>query len=181
MSDLVYFDYGTSYPQLLYVPMYLTSGSAKAVDGSTIRVLTLFPAVSMEELIKTGALPVSEEAINTTQKHSTFTFTPKPPPATAGGTGSCPGNTVDYTVTCTANGVNVCSAFIGVDPKDDPLDVCEKGCQNSQGTVQNAAGQDPCRMFLQQKNIPLDRYNPYTPNSGFPTGPSNCTINACPC
>lgn len=167
---LVWYDYGQNFAQTAYMPMYLTSGTVTSGTNHA-RVFTLIPAISMKELVKSGVVPSDESSLKL------GTFNPKPPKPNIAG---CPGNTVDYTVSCSVNGQTVCSAFMGINPDSDPNNICEDGCKSTDGTISVQQNQDPCRMFLEQNHIPTDKYN-QTGNRAIPSGTYSCVLNGCPC
>lgn len=74
-ATLVCYDYDESMPQTAYIPMYLTSG--RTPTGT--RVLTLFPALTKQEMNNTEIPQLSSESRDTLQM---YTFNPpfaKPP------------------------------------------------------------------------------------------------------
>ncbi len=168
---LVWYELGPNFAQTAYIPMYLTSGSV--VSGTQhARVFTLFPAVSMKELVKSGVIPADEYSLKLD------TFNPKPPKPDMIG---CPGNTVDYTVSCSdISGGTVCNAFMGIKPDDDPNNICADGCKSKDGTVTAGVNEDPCKLFLEQNNMPTNSYHPVNPVVA-PAGTYSCVLNGCPC
>jgi hypothetical protein len=181
---MIYFDYGKNFPQKYIMPVYAASGLTTDSTGKTVRVITMLPVVSLDELIDLGILNSEVKSVgNTSQKQSTFTIeepTVPPPPNTSGGTGKCFGNLVDYTVQCSQSGQYVCSSFFGIPPQEDKLNICTAGCKSLSGTVYTN-GADPCKIFLEQKKINTDYYVGGGVNSIEIKGDVSCVINACPC
>lgn len=186
---IVYYDYGVVYSQKLYVPMYLTSGTAIAEDGTNVRVFTLFPTVSMNDLEEKGKTPeeIKAEELGMgglkTQKQKVLDYATPTLPAPPY-TGGCPGDTVDYTVSCTnTSGQSVCSAFLGIKPADDPNGICDSGCKSytKEYTAADLAGGDPCLKMLKDNNIPTTQYQNYQQNNNLPTDKVSCILQGCPC
>ncbi len=172
---LVWYDYGNLYAQAAYIPMYLTAGTIDTATGGSARVFTLFPAASVDALDDAGILPKNPASLQL------GTFNPIPPPPTsAGGTGKCWGNQVDYTVSCTQAGGAICNVFIAVLPDDDPNSICYDGCKSWDDTIDTVEGEDPCKLFLEHNDIPTENY-PSTQGGSSPGGAVSCRLNGCPC
>jgi len=187
---IVYYDYGVVYSQKFYVPMYLTSGTATAEDGTSVRVFTLFPTVSMKDLEEKEKSPEDKKAEElgmsgiTTQKQGILDY-PTPTLPAPPYTGGCPGNTVDYTVTCTnTNGQAVCSAFLGIAPIDDPNGICNAGCKSytkEYTAADLSPDKDPCLQMLKDNNMPTTQYQNYQQNNNLPIDKVTCILQGCPC
>lgn len=173
-STIVWYDLGEIYPQVAYVPMYLTSG--RTTSGA--RVLTLFPVVSKAEIDKTeiGKELGSENALQIKE------YNPNPPPVSKGPPG-CYGNQIDYEVWCSLGGdAKICTYAIGIEATDDPFGVCKKGCEDIKSEIITVTkDQDPCFEFWKKyfpkytKNLYLDdRWKGYSGNV-------SCRIQGCPC
>lgn len=175
--QLIWYDYGDKFAQVSYVPMYLTKGT---VSGSDSVVYTLFPAIAKKDLDKT----IIDELVGAQKSLQLKTFKPKPPkpavtvPPYAGG---CPGNLIDFTVSCTGpQGDTVCSQMVSVQPDQAPdgyKDVCDNGCKSDVSAFDVRQNQDPCGKYLEQLNIP--GYN--NPEYQGPAGTMSCSLQSCPC
>ena len=183
---IVYYDYGVVYSQKLYVPMYLTSGTTTAEDGTSVRVFTLFPTVSMKDLEEKEKTPeeIKAEELSMgglkTQKQTVVNYSPPAPPYTGG----CPGDTVDYSVSCTnTSGQSICSAFLGIKPADDPNGICDSGCRSytKEYTALDLGSEDPCLKMLKDNNIPTTQYQNYQQNNNLPIDKVSCILQGCPC
>lgn len=178
---LVYYDYGESYGQYSYIPVYLTAG--KGPTGG--RVYTIFPAVSETELSKTPLSPKDNQK-NTLQLETFKPAPPKPPGKL------CYGNQIDYTVKCSQGSTPVCNAFFPAPTKDgDPWGVCTEGCKAKGGAISVAAGEDPCTKFMESLGIPFKKGSSISPGGKgggksvspgkFKGGDVACSVNGCPC
>lgn len=199
---LAYYDMGGNFGQTLYIPMYIGMGT---VGGA--RVIGFFPAVSATELLKKGLvrqIPSSGSA--SSQQQGTIGFAtptphaPPPPPVAgpvtmpgdpaSGEMLGCPGELVDYRVTCSVAGRTVCINMFSSSSANDPMGACNSGCKEVSGTVSYQSGTSPCNTFVQQKNIPPAGAD------GFDMGPVtlpggdgqlqngdqvSCSLGACPC
>lgn len=187
---IVYYDYGVVYSQKLYVPMYLTSGTATAEDGTSVRVFTLFPTVSMKDLEEKGKTPeeIKAEELSLgglkTQKQAVVNYTTPTPPAPPY-VGGCPGNTVDYTVSCTnTSGQSICSAFLGIPPSGIGIDICNSGCKSytkEYTAADLSPDKDPCLKMLEDNNMPTTQYQNYQQNNNLPIDKVSCILQGCPC
>lgn len=160
---VVYYDMGIDVPQAAYVPVYLTSGTVTATDGSTVRVITAFPVVSVEELDKGGFIShESSTSDANSQKQGTFKIDP-PPPAAASNGGGCPGKLVDIRVVCTRpGGGTICSDFVSIPETADTNGICSSGCKKIDASTLPASFHTRCSNAMQDTN-------------------NTCTFNACPC
>ncbi len=170
---LVWYDYGEEYAQVSYVPMYLTSG--KTALGA--RVLTLFPAVSKENLDKTDITILG--AGKSTQSLQLDTFKPKPPPPKgeppAPG-GICPGGLVDYLVTCSSSEPGL-SCTESLESPVDTVGACTNGCQTTTVTFVAEPGVNPCNAAVNGGGTPPGAILDQDQKGGTVT----CTIQGCPC
>lgn len=180
-ATLVLFDYGDQYAQVSYIPMYLTSGQS----ATGTRVFSLFPAVKKSDLDKTNINDLTSAQSNL-QLGTFKPVAPKPqyktPPPVAG----CPGNLIDYRVTCSYNSSTVCDGYFSAQSSQDPFGVCTNGCQDKSGEVTTGARENPCEKFLQDQGISSPELNDKFKNSfdpqSMPTGgTSSCSLNGCPC
>lgn len=178
-EELVWFDLGDLYPQLAYIPMYLVSSS---YNGS--RVFVLFPAVSQEELEKSGIL---EDSNNQYSMKLGAVYPPPlavitPPPG-----GLCFGNLIDYEVRCSANGTQICGGVMESPSDKDKFNVCEKGAQVKSDVFSAPGNSDPCQEYLKRNDITITNYRhgtlftPSSPPPPFPGGEVSCTLEAKPC
>lgn len=199
---LAYYDIGANFGQTLYVPMYIGQGTV----GGT-QVVGFFPAVSATELLKKGLVRTQPAPGNaSSQQQGTIGFAtptphaPPPPPAsgpvaeggfpTDGGEGmlGCPGNLVDYRITCGVAGRAVCTGMFSSDSANDPMNACNSGCKEVSGIVTYQSGISPCDAFLQQKSIPASSLREIGPIT-LPGGDKQlqngdqvtCSLGACPC
>lgn len=202
---LVYFDYGDTYPQNTYTPIYLTSGTV--TDGmNTAQVINLFPAVSMDTLAQEG---ITAE-VNQTLKLGTFDFPPPPPaspvpvtpvvtpaeypetftpPSLPGGgfdfskfTTGCPGNQTDCIAKCYQNGSQICMFGSTVPESKDPFNVCTEGTKKFEDTFEILQGDDACFMMLDKHNVPKGVFGSFgSSGSGGSPGVVNCVLTCIPC
>ena len=147
-------------------------------------VYTLFPAIAKKDLDKT----IIDELTGAQKTLQLKTFKPKPPqpkvtvPPYAGG---CPGNLIDFAVECTTpSGDVVCSnPMIAVPVEEAPDEyktICDSGgCRDDSSSVDVSQNEDPCKKYLEQKNIPTQYYN--NPDYQGPGGSMNCSLNTCAC
>jgi hypothetical protein len=193
---LVYYEYGIETPEEAYVPFYLTRGTVKATDGTTVTVHTLFPTMTKYAMSQYGLVlkkDMTNDAIvgrHSTQQQGTFsvkalvpTDAPHSPKLSAGG--SCPGKQIDYSpLTCkTPSGSTICTATaLSLPTSPDPLKVCDSGtCQAKQGIVPYKAGDNPCLLFLQNVGIDVSSKSSFIHTATtIEGGTASCFVNICP-
>lgn len=119
-----------------------------------------------------------------TQKQKVLNYATPTPPAPPY-TGGCPGNTVDYSVSCTnASGQAICSAFLGIPPISDPNGICDSGCRSYTKEYTEAdlgSDKDPCLKMLKDNNMPTTQYQRYQQNNNLPIDKVSCKLQGCPC
>ncbi|MBI1863385.1 hypothetical protein HYS00_04685 [Candidatus Microgenomates bacterium] len=185
---LAYYDVGSNFGQTLYTPTYITHGT---VGG--VQVIAFFPAVSATELLKKGlvkTVPIVGNSASQQQGILAFAtptpYMPPAPPAAGPISGpGCPGNAIDYDVTCSVNGTSICRVdqFEGK-IADDPLKVCTSACQSATAVVTAVAGTSPCKTYMDQYKVtPVDGSSVGIENRSSVTGGTqvSCVLNGCPC
>lgn len=185
-ATVVWFDQGYILPQKIYVPFYLTKGTIKK-SSETATIYSLFPAVSSKELVKAGLVPEGSNK----RTLQIDVFVPKPPSVgfscPPGVKSCCPGKLVDYGVSCTKDGVVVCTLAFSIPEDQDKNNVCKDGTFSKDGVINNSAGSNPCRQFLKDNKVPngisgpYEDENLYQPNSSMPAGPVSCQLSGAPC
>lgn len=176
--SLVNYDYGDSYAQVAYVPMYLTSG----LTASGTRVVTLFPAITKEQLGKTPIL----DLVGIHRSEQMDTFNPPPPASPAPPKGNaCTGGLVDYDVICkNDSGQTICRGAVSLDSKQyDPMGVCHTGCQKKSASITVSGTTNACSDYMNQNSLPVDKAR--EPSGNFlknsPAGTYTCEVRGCPC
>lgn len=185
-ATLVWFDFGNVFPQKLYVPFYLTSGKS---PKSSSKVYTLFPAVSVDDLVKAGISVATGKSKQTLQIDVYV-----PPPAggigyscPAGVTVCCPGGVVDYGVSCTQGGRPICSRYFSLDAQEDINKVCTEGTFSQSGTITPTSGSDPCvdfaKKYLKDTAKLESAYDNFTvaDTPEITDEPATCQVTGSPC
>lgn len=190
-ATILYYDFGKNFPQSALMPVYATSGKITGTNGKVVRVITLFPVATLDQLTSLGITKIDSRAKDaTSQKQTTWDLpipTDIPPKSTKGGTGKCFGNLVDYTIKCSVAGNTICGSFFSAPSTQDTLGICDAGCKSPSGTITADGPGDPCLQFLQSQNIPTDKYHPGFKNykplvpQVKPGDSVSCVLNACPC
>lgn len=204
-ATVAYFDYGSLYPQTAYAPVYVVAGR---IDGTNNSVITIFPAVRMQDIAglpKTGAATGASHSQS--QEFFELDTIPPPPPevsplnsadyemGNAAGQdftydadnpdtpyteepGACVGRTVGYTVSCQLHGTSVCSGTVFLPESQDTRNLCETGCTGKETMVSNRPGEDACKAYLKTQGIDTGGYTSY---GGYSGGTAvTCSFLACP-
>lgn len=188
---LVYYDFGDIYTQKMYLPMYLTGGTAALTDGTTARVITLFPAVSEDNLEKSNLIPPRTRALHL----ATFTPTPTPPPPPPPGSSmlGCSGGLIDYILRCTSVDGQAagCSMSPGAPSNVDPYKICTEGCKNISDPageiIEIDGNQNPCTEYAKMKDLPGESFGGSAASGSTSTSGSgkkvkfSCILSGCPC
>ncbi|MBI1863386.1 hypothetical protein HYS00_04690 [Candidatus Microgenomates bacterium] len=189
---IAYYDVGVNFAQSLYIPLYIAHGFSKTASGQDVQILTFFPAVSANELSKKGLVrEIPLPGNKSTQQQGTLPFatpTPhKPPPFSAkkaeiGVSGpGCPGNLVDYMVSCSVEGSVICRGNFTGSAAADPVKACTNGCTARVNTVDVTGGKNPCDAIMQQNGVTPDTINGEVPRQRLaPSGEVSCILTACP-
>lgn len=182
---LSYYDMGALYAQVSYLPVYIAGGVVKGHPET--KGYIVIPAVSEATLKAEGFLTAEgagKKTYASSQKLETFEELAPPKSVDA-----CFDGFVDYTLSCSINGTTICGGIIGLDKKDDPLNVCKDGCKYSTEVIDVTGKSDEksaCLQVLDKKGIKYDekavssQLKNYIKINGT-SGRATCSFQACPC
>ena len=189
---IAYYDVGPNFAQNLYVPVYIAHGFAKSTTGQDVQILTFFPAVSAEELASKGVISsVPLPGDRSTQQQGMIGFatpTPHAPPVFQPKQGEigysgpgCPGNQIDYLVSCSVEGSVICRGNFTGGASSDGLQACKNGCSGKVAVVDVTGGTNPCGAIMEQSGVVTTAVYGAVPRQRIaPKGQVSCVITACP-